>query len=143
METMEVLINQLVSSESIDFQGEPLQGLQVMGLLETRLLNFENVILLSVNEGKLPLGNSQNTYLPFDVRRHFELHTFLENDSIYAYHFYRLIQDSNNVHLLFNALNSGVNTGEKSRFITQMEIEDTHHKIENVIICLLYTSRCV
>ncbi|UJF29719.1 PD-(D/E)XK nuclease family protein [Kaistella sp. 97-N-M2] len=134
METLEVLINQLVSSETIDFQGEPLQGLQVMGLLETRLLNFENVILLSANEGKLPLGNSQNTYLPFDVRQHFELHTFLENDSIYAYHFYRLIQDSQNVHLLFNALGSGVNTGEKSRFITQMEIEDKHHHIEHVII---------
>ena len=134
METLEVLINQLVNSETIDFQGEPLQGLQVMGLLETRLLNFENIILLSANEGKLPLGNSQNTYLPFDVRQHFNLHTFLENDSIYAYHFYRLIQDSKNVHLLFNALNSGVNTGERSRFVTQMEIEDHHHQIENIII---------
>lgn len=134
MDTLEVLINQLVNSETIDFQGEPLQGLQVMGLLETRLLNFENIILLSANEGKLPLGNTQNTYLPFDVRNHFGLHTFLENDSIYAYHFYRLIQDSQHVHLLFNALNSGVNTGEKSRFITQMEIEDPHHDIKNIII---------
>ena len=134
METLEVLINQLVNSETIDFQGEPLQGLQVMGLLETRLLNFENIILLSTNEGKLPLGNSQNTYLPFDVRQHFNLHTFLENDSIYAYHFYRLLQDAQNVHLLFNALSSGVNTGEKSRFITQIEIEDKHHEIENIII---------
>ncbi|WHF52192.1 PD-(D/E)XK nuclease family protein [Chryseobacterium gotjawalense] len=134
METLEVLINQLVNSETIDFQGEPLQGLQVMGLLETRLLNFENIILLSTNEGKLPLGNSQNTYLPFDVRQHFHMHTFLENDSIYAYHFYRLLQDSQHVHLLFNALSSGVNTGEKSRFITQIEIEDQHHQIENIII---------
>lgn len=134
METLEVLINQLVNSETIDFHGEPLQGLQVMGLLETRLLNFENIILLSTNEGKLPLGNSQNTYLPFDVRQHFHLHTFLENDSIYAYHFYRLLQDSQNVHLLFNALSSGVNTGEKSRFITQIEIEDKHHQIEHIII---------
>src|SRR5690606_5656516 len=134
METLEVLINQLVNSETIDFQGEPLEGLQVMGLLETRLLNFENIILLSATEGKLPLGNTQNTYLPFDIRRHFNLHTFLENDSIYAYHYYRLIQESQNVHLLFNALNSGVNTGEKSRFITQMEIEDRHHQITNVII---------
>ncbi len=134
MDTLEVLINQLVNCEAIDFQGEPLAGLQVMGLLETRLLNFENIILLSANEGKLPLGNSQNTYLPFDIRKHFGLHTFLENDGIYAYHFYRLIQDSKNVHLLFNALSSGVNTGEKSRFITQMEIEDSHHEIENIII---------
>lgn len=133
METLEILINQHINSENIDFQGEPLKGLQVMGLLETRLLNFENVILLSVNEGKLPLGNSQNTYIPFDIRRHFELHTFLENDSIYAYHFYRLIQDAENVHLLFNALSSGVNTGEKSRFITQIEMESDHN-IEHLIV---------
>ncbi|WP_294312922.1 PD-(D/E)XK nuclease family protein [uncultured Chryseobacterium sp.] len=133
METLEILINQHINSESIDFQGEPLRGLQIMGLLETRLLNFENVIMLSVNEGKLPLGNSQNTYIPFDIRRVFDLHTFLENDSIYAYHFYRLIQDAKNVHLLFNALSSGVNTGEKSRFITQIEMESAH-RIEHVII---------
>ncbi|MBC7556178.1 MAG: PD-(D/E)XK nuclease family protein, partial [Chryseobacterium sp.] len=133
IESLEVLINQLVNTESIDFQGEPLQGLQVMGLLETRLLNFENIILLSVNEGKLPLGNSQNTYLPFDVRREFDLHTFLENDGIYAYHFYRLLQDSKNVYLLYNALSSGVNTGEKSRFITQLEIE-SGHKIEHFVV---------
>ncbi|MDQ0594450.1 hypothetical protein QFZ37_002819 [Chryseobacterium ginsenosidimutans] len=133
METLEILINQHINSESIDFQGEPLRGLQIMGLLETRLLNFENVIMLSVNEGKLPLGNSQNTYIPFDIRRFFDLHTFLENDSIYAYHFYRLIQDAKNVHLLFNALSSGVNTGEKSRFITQIEMESSHN-IEHLII---------
>ncbi|AYN02364.1 PD-(D/E)XK nuclease family protein [Chryseobacterium sp. 3008163] len=133
MDTLEILINQHINSESIDFQGEPLKGLQVMGLLETRLLNFENVILLSVNEGKLPLGNSQNTYIPFDIRKHFDLHTFLENDGIYAYHFYRLIQDAQNVHLLFNALSSGVNTGEKSRFITQIEME-SNHNIEHLIV---------
>lgn len=133
VETLEVLINQLVNSESIDFVGEPLAGFQIMGLLETRLLNFKNVILLSVNEGKLPLGNTQNTYIPFDVRKNFGLNTFLENDSIYAYHFYRLIQNSENVHLLYNALSSGVNTGEKSRFITQLEMESPH-KIEHVII---------
>ncbi|PKF76107.1 PD-(D/E)XK nuclease family protein [Chryseobacterium sp. PMSZPI] len=133
METLEILINQHINSESIDFQGEPLRGLQIMGLLETRLLNFDNVIMLSVNEGKLPLGNSQNTYIPFDIRKFFDLHTFLENDSIYAYHFYRLIQDAKNVHLLYNALSSGVNTGEKSRFITQIEMESSH-QIEHLII---------
>lgn len=133
IETLEVLINQLVNSETIDFVGEPLSGFQIMGLLETRLLSFKNIILLSANEGKLPLGNSQNTYLPFDVRKNFGLHTFLENDSIYAYHFYRLIQNSENIHLLYNALSSGVNTGEKSRFITQLEMESPH-KIEHIII---------
>ncbi len=133
IETLEVLINQLVNSESIDFVGEPLAGFQMMGLLETRLLCFKNIILLSVNEGKLPLGNTQNTYIPFDVRKNFGLNTFLENDSIYAYHFYRLIQNAENVHLLYNALSSGVNTGEKSRFITQLEMESPH-KIEHIII---------
>lgn len=133
VEVLEILINQLINLETIDFQGEPLQGLQLMGLLETRLLDFENIIILSVNEGKLPLGNTQNTYLPFDVRKNFGLNTFLENDSIYAYHFYRLIQNSKNVHLLYNALSSGVNIGEKSRFITQMEMESPH-KIKHLVI---------
>ena len=133
IDALEVLMNQLVNSENLDFQGEPLEGLQFMGLLETRLLDFENIILLSVNEGKLPLGNTQNTYLPFDVRRHFGLNTFLENDSIYAYHFYRLLQNAKNIYLLYNALGSGVNTGEKSRFITQMEMESPH-KMEHIVI---------
>ena len=131
--TLEVLINQLVSTETIDFEGEPLSGLQVMGLLETRLLNFENVIMLSVNEGKLPLGRSQNTYLPFDVRKNFGMNTFLENDSIYAYHFYRLIQEAKNVYILFNGLASGGNTGEKSRFVTQIEME-SGHDIQNFVV---------
>lgn len=133
METLEVLVHQLINSESIDFVGEPLEGIQVMGLLETRLLHFDHLIILSANEGKLPLGNTQNTYLPFDVRKHFNLHTFLENDSIYAYHFYRFLQSAKDIHLLFNALGSGVNTGEKTRFITQIEIESPH-KLEHIII---------
>lgn len=133
METLEALINQLVNLEAIDFEGQPLEGLQVMGLLETRLLNFKNIILLSVNEGKLPLGNSHNTYLPFDVRSQYNLHTFVDNDSIYAYHFYRLIQGAENVHLLYNALSSGVNTGEKSRFVTQLEMESPH-TVNHIII---------
>lgn len=133
MEILDVLVSQSVQSETIDFEGEPLQGLQVMGLLETRLLNFKNVILLSVNEGKLPLGNTQNTFLPFDVRNYHDIPTFLDNDSIYAYHFYRLLQDSENVYMMFNALSSGVNTGEKSRFITQLEIESPHHLRHTII----------
>ncbi|MDY3344110.1 PD-(D/E)XK nuclease family protein [Riemerella anatipestifer] len=133
IEDLEILVNQMVSTESVDFQGEPLSGLQVMGLLETRLLNFENIILLSTNEGKLPLGNSQNTYLPFDVRKNFGLNTFLENDGIYAYHFYRLLQDAHHIHLLYNALSSGVNTGEKSRFITQIEMESPH-QVQKIMV---------
>ena len=132
-DTLEVLMTQVISNETLDFQGEPLEGLQIMGLLETRLLNFKNIILLSINEGKLPLGNTQNTYLPFDVRSRFDMHTYLENDSIYAYHFYRFIQDSENVFLMFNGLSSGVNTGEKSRFITQLELESPHN-IEEIVV---------
>lgn len=133
IETLEVLVNQMINLETLDFQGEPLEGLQIMGLLETRLLNFKNIILLSVNEGKLPLGNTQNTYLPFDVRKKFDMHTFLENDSIYAYHFYRLLQDTENAFFLYNGLSSGVNTGEKSRFITQLELESPHH-IQEIVV---------
>jgi len=131
--TLEVLINQLVSTGSIDFEGEPLSGIQVMGLLETRLLDFENVIMISANEGKIPLGKTQNTFLPFDVRAQFHMNTFLENDSIYAYHFYRLIQEAKNVYITFNGLSSGLNTGEKSRFITQIEMESPH-KIKNYVM---------
>ncbi|MDR2205182.1 MAG: PD-(D/E)XK nuclease family protein [Flavobacteriaceae bacterium] len=133
METLEILMNQLVNLENIDFQGEPLEGLQVMGLLETRLLDFKNVIILSVNEGKLPPSNSQNSYIPFNVRKHFGLHTFLETDIIYAYYFYRLIQNSENIYLMFNALTSGLNTGEKSRFVMQLEVESGRN-IENIVI---------
>lgn len=133
IENLEVLIQQMLNSENIDFEGEPLAGLQVMGLLETRLLNFDTIILLSTNEGKLPLGNSQNTYLPFDVRAQFGLNTFIENDGIYAYHFYRLLQDSQQVHLLYNGLSTGVNTGEKSRFIEQLKIESPH-EIQQIVI---------
>jgi hypothetical protein len=89
--------------------------------------------MLSINEGKLPLGRTQNTYLPFDVRRNFGMNTFLENDSIYAYHFYRLIQEAKNVYMLFNGLTSGVNIGEKSRFITQIEME-SQHQIQNYVV---------
>ena len=126
METLEVLMNHLIGTEEIKFQGEPLEGLQVMGLLETRLLSFKHVILLSTNEGKLPQGNSQNSYLPFDVRLSRGLPTYLENDSIYAYHFYRLLQRAERASILYNSLSSGVNTGEKSRFITQLELESNH-----------------
>lgn len=133
VDNLETLMAQMLGAESIDFKGEPLAGLQVMGLLETRLLNFKNIILLSTNEGKLPLGNTQNTYLPFDVRAQFNLNTFIENDGIYAYHFYRLLQEAESIHLLYNGLSTGVNTGEKSRFIEQIKIESPH-RLEQVII---------
>ncbi|MDL1913387.1 MAG: PD-(D/E)XK nuclease family protein [Bergeyella sp.] len=133
LETLEILISQTIQQETLDFVGEPLEGLQIMGLLETRLLNFDRVILISMNEGKLPLGNTQNTYFPFDVRRRFGLPTYHENDSIYAYHFYRLIQSAKTIYLLYSAVDSGTNTGERSRFITQLLLESPH-KIEEITV---------
>jgi ATP-dependent helicase/nuclease subunit B len=133
VENIELLSQQLLQKESIDFEGEPLMGLQIMGLLETRLLNFPNVILLSCNEGKLPLGKTQNTYIPYDVRKQFGMNTFLENDGIYAYHFYRLLQSAENVAIFYNAQSSGLNVGEQSRFITQLQMESPH-EIEKIIL---------
>ena len=83
---------ELLSSETLDFQGEPLQGLQVMGMLESRVLDFETVIISSVNEGVLPSGKTNNSFIPFDVKLENNLPTYKEKDAVYTYHFYRLLQ---------------------------------------------------
>jgi hypothetical protein len=111
---------QLIASESMSFQGEPLQGLQLMGMLETRVLDFENVIITSVNEGILPSGNSQASFIPFDVKIEFGLPTYKEKDAIFSYHFFRLIQRASNVFLLYNTESDTYGGGEKSRFIAQL-----------------------
>jgi len=85
------LFNQLIASETLSFQGEPLRGLQLMGMLETRFLDFENLIITSVNEGILPACNNQNSFIPFDVKLEYELPTFKEKDAIFSYHFFRLL----------------------------------------------------
>ena len=131
IENLEQFVFQLINTEKINFEGEPVKGIQIMGLLETRLLNFKNIILLSANEGKLPAGNHQNTFIPFDIRQHFGLPTYQENDAIFAYHFYRLLQDAQKISLCYNALTTGLNTGEKSRFITQLELECSQHQIKH------------
>ncbi len=129
---------ELLTQESLPFKGEPLSGLQIMGMLESRALDFENIIITSVNEGVLPTGKSVSSFLPFDIRVAFGLPTYKEKDTIYAYHFFRLLQRAKNVHLLYNAEVSNFGAGEKSRFITQMEVaKDSglfpelkmHHKI--------------
>ncbi|MDO5656229.1 MAG: PD-(D/E)XK nuclease family protein [Flavobacteriaceae bacterium] len=121
---------QLLLMEKISFIGEPLIGLQLLGMLETRLLDFENIILTSVNEGTLPLGRKENTFIPFDFRKAFGLNTFIDNDAIYAYHFYRLIQRCKNAIFLYNSDEEGVNSGEPSRFLTQLILESPHQPIE-------------
>ncbi|TXG37302.1 PD-(D/E)XK nuclease family protein [Seonamhaeicola maritimus] len=124
---------ELLSSETLDFQGEPLQGLQVMGMLESRVLDFETVIISGVNEGILPSGKSNNSFIPFDVKLENKLPTYKEKDAVYTYHFYRLLQRAKNVYILYNTETDVLTGGEKSRFITQLELEGIH-KIEHQII---------
>src|SRR5690606_36705411 len=116
----------LLSTETLDFKGEPLQGLQVMGMLESRVLDFETVIISSVNEGVLPSGKSYNSFIPFDVKRQDDLSTYKEKDAVYSYHLYRLIERATNIHILYNTESHFLNGCEKSRFITQLELESIH-----------------
>lgn len=121
LKTVQEFFNQLISTESLSFQGEPLQGLQLMGMLETRMLDFENVIITSVNEGVLPAKSSQNSFIPFDVKNEFGLPTYREKDAIFSYHFFRLIQRAKNIYILYNTEHDDFGSGEKSRFILQLE----------------------
>ncbi|NNL79646.1 MAG: PD-(D/E)XK nuclease family protein [Flavobacteriaceae bacterium] len=127
------LFKHLRQNENLDFQGEPLAGLQVMGILESRVLDFDTVIITSVNESILPAGQSYNSFIPSDVKREFGLPSFHEKDAIYAYHFFRLIQRAKKIFLLYNSETDALNTGEKSRFLTMMKLEDIHDPKEIVI----------
>ncbi|MFD1094603.1 PD-(D/E)XK nuclease family protein [Salegentibacter chungangensis] len=114
---------EIMATQSLDFQGRPFQGLQLMGMLESRALDFENVIITSLNEGVLPSGKSSNSFIPYDLKKAYNLPTYREKDAVYTYHFYRLLQRAKNVYLLYNTEPDGLNSGEKSRFLTQLEIE--------------------
>lgn len=121
--TLRTLFNQVVGSHKVSFYGEPLRGLQVMGVLETRTLDFKNLVVLSANEDTLPTGKSENSFLPFDIRSAFGLPTHRERDALFAYHFYRLLQRAENVFLLYNTNAETLGGGEKSRFLTQLAHE--------------------
>ncbi|MBC3845849.1 PD-(D/E)XK nuclease family protein [Winogradskyella echinorum] len=125
--TLQTIYKELLSSETLDFKGEPLEGLQIMGMLESRVLDFETVIISSVNEGILPSGKTNNSFIPFDVKVQNGLPTFKEKDAVYTYHFYRLLQRAKNVYILYNTEVDALKGGEKSRFITQLEIEGIHN----------------
>jgi ATP-dependent helicase/nuclease subunit B len=120
LKTLQMIMQQLVAKESIPFKGEPLEGVQLMGILESRTLDFKNVIMLSVNEGKLPKGKSVNSFIPYDLKLYFKLPTYAESDAVFSYHFYRLLQRANNVTLIYNSETDDFGSGEKSRFITQL-----------------------
>ena len=123
IKTLKFLFFQLFKAESVAFIGEPLSGLQLIGMLETRALDFENVILVSVNEGVLPKANSANSFFPYELKRLYELPTYKEKEAIYANHFYRLMQRTSKAFLLYNNSTSGMGSTEKSRYIEQLKEE--------------------
>ena len=115
------LLDRLAISLSVSFSGEPLSGLQVMGVLETRVLDFENIIILSMNEGVFPLKKPSNSFIPYTLRNGFDMPTYEFQDSIFAYHFYRMISRAKNVYLLYDTRAEGAQSGEVSRYFYQIK----------------------
>ena len=134
LKTLRAIFFQIIGKESIAFMGEPLNGLQMMGVLETRTLDFKNVIIMSVNEEKLPAGKSVNSFIPFVLKKHFKMPTHEERDAIFGYHFYRLLQRAEHVSLIYNTQNDDFGSGEKSRFITQIINELDHLQINEKVL---------
>ncbi len=125
IKTLFQFYRRIIANEKLSFQGEPLNGLQLMGMLETRVLDFENVIITSVNENVIPSNNTQNSFIPFDIKVEFGLPTYRDKDAIYSYHFFRLLQRAKNIYLIYNTENDSFGSGEKSRFIAQLELMRT------------------
>ena len=121
------LFNQVVGNSTAPFIGEPLRGLQIMGVLETRTLDFEHLILVNVNESVLPSGKSVNSFIPNDLKRAFGLPLYLEKDAIYSYHFYRLLQRAKKITITYDSETDTFGKGEKSRFVTQLQLELTKY----------------
>lgn len=123
MQTYLSLLRKLIYKLSIPFSGEPLKGIQIMGILETRALDFENIVLLSMNEGTYPKPTDIPSFIPYSLRKGFDLPTHEHQDAIYSYYFYRLLQRANHITLTYNSSTDGTRTGEMSRFILQMLYE--------------------
>lgn len=139
-QTLHTIFQQIVKVSSIPFYGEPLRGLQIMGVLETRTLDFKNLIILSVNEDVLPASKSQVSFIPLDIKKQFNLPTFKERDAVYAYHFYRLLQRSEEVHLIYNTEPGKLGGSDKSRFINQIRYELPKYNPGIIIREKVYTS---
>ncbi|WP_300702679.1 PD-(D/E)XK nuclease family protein [Bacteroides sp.] len=125
-DTLKRLLNRLLTSANIPFHGEPAIGMQVMGVLETRNLDFRNLIMLSLNEGQLPKAGGESSFIPYNLRKAFGMTTIEHKNAVYAYYFYRLIQRAENITLLYNTSSDGLNRGEMSRFMLQFLVESTH-----------------
>lgn len=130
MDTYIRLIRKIIRNLRVPFTGEPLSGLQVMGILETRLLDFKNIFITSVNEGIFPKTESSLSFIPYNLRRGFGLPTIEHQDAIYAYYFYRLLHRAQNVTLAYNSNADGLQTGEMSRFLYQLKYESSYNITE-------------
>lgn len=127
------LIDSLVGNEKIEFSGESGKGVQIMGILDSRLLDYDCVVITNLNEGILPRGNKSNRWIPTKVRESFKIPTYIEDDYLYAYHFFRVIQRASKIYLLYNKDLSGANPGEKSRFIRYLEyFREPNHTVRNI-----------
>ena len=126
IETLRRLLCRLLATSNIPFHGEPAIGMQVMGVLETRNLDFRNLIMLSLNEGQLPKAGGDSSFIPYNLRKAFGMTTIEHKNALYAYYFYRLIQRAENVTLLYNTASEGLNRGEMSRFMLQFLVESPH-----------------
>jgi len=118
------ILDRMLRMQSVPFSGEPLSGVQIMGILETRALDFRNLIILSVNDGVLPAVSSGSSFIPFSLREAFGLPSVNHQESVYAYHFYRLLQRAENVTFTYNSNSEGLRSGEMSRFILQMKYDN-------------------
>jgi hypothetical protein len=123
LKSLRALIIQALQQITIPFYGEPLSGLQIMGMLETRTLDFERIIVVGVNENILPIGKSQQSFIVNDLRNYFELPSWNEKDAVYGYHFYRLLQRANDITLIYNTETENFQSKERSRFVTQLLYE--------------------
>ena len=124
--TLQRLTNQLIQQTTIPFHGEPAEGVQVMGVLETRNLDFDHVVLLSCNEGNMPKGVNDSSFIPHNIRRAYELTTVENKVAIYAYYFHRLLQRAKDITILYNSSTEDGQRGEMSRFMLQMMVESPH-----------------
>ncbi len=131
--TLGRLIKQLIQQTNIPFHGEPAEGIQVMGVLETRNLDFEHVLLLSCNEGNMPKGVNDSSFIPHSIRQAFELTTVENKVSIYAYYFHRLLQRASDITILYNNSTEDGQRGEMSRFLLQMLVESPHSIKQHVL----------
>jgi len=134
LNTLHQIFQQILKTEKLSFQGEPLEGLQVMGLLESRVLDFKNVIITSVNEGFLPAAGSNNSFIPLDIKLEKKIPTFFDRDAVFSYHFFRLLHRAENIYIIYNNITDDFGSGEPSRFIKQLEIAKELGQLDQVQI---------